>query len=390
MNKKFKVGFSFAGEDRGFVEKVVQYLKNRGIDVFYDADYDIDMWGRNITNYLDDVYRDKCCFVVVFISKFYINKSWTNFEFDIIKDRWLMDRNFILPVKLDETNWKGLSNSIGYVNASSMSADELGSKILKKINKDNISDDLIYSEDALSDIDFSINSDSEVGDILKGLKSYNFYIQNDAINKIGDINWGLINGDECFVLGRNILQSAEGGANGAADFLLNIRKRLSSLPEKVAWDILSGVVYEIYFDNTSKFRNVIKGKFLKEVVEVLKVKKYNKSYKFILGKLNSKRKCFSTAPLFGETVIEITVVLKRLGELSVDKNVFNLEDLIFDNNSLLKLIPCKNNLYNGVVDFIDDLKNDIYCETGVSKSLIHFENIDCLCDRSREIKIMKN
>lgn len=132
MNKKFKVGFSFAGEDRGFVEKVVQYLKNRGIDVFYDADYDIDMWGRNITNYLDDVYRDKCCFVVVFISKFYINKSWTNFEFDIIKDRWLMDRNFILPVKLDETNWKGLSNSIGYVNASSMSADELGSKILKK------------------------------------------------------------------------------------------------------------------------------------------------------------------------------------------------------------------------------------------------------------------
>ena len=94
--------------------------------------------------------------------------------------------------------------------------------------------------------------------------------------------------------------------------------------------------------------------------------------------------------MFGETVIEITVVLKRLGELSVDKNVFNLEDLIFDNNSLLKLIPCKNNLYNGVVDFIDDLKNDIYCETGVSKSLIHFENIDCLCDRSREIKIMKN
>ena len=390
MNKKFKVGFSFAGEDRGFVEKVVQYLKNRGIDVFYDADYDIDMWGKNITNYLDDVYRDKCCFVVVFISKFYINKSWTNFEFDIIKDRWLMDRNFILPVKLDETNWKGLSNSIGYVNASSMSADELGSKILKKINKDNVSDDLIYSEDALSDIDFSINSDSEVGDILKGLKSYNFYIQNDAINKICDINWGLINGDECFVLGRNILQSAEGDVNGAADFLLNIRKRLSSLPEKVAWDILSGVVYEIYFDNTSKFRNVIKGKFLKEVVEVLKVKKYNKSYKFILGKLNSKRKCFSTAPLFGETVIEITVVLKRLGELSVDKNVFNLEDLIFDNNSLLKLIPCKNNLYNGVVDFIDDLKNDIYCETGVSKSLIHFENIDCLCDRSREIKIMKN
>ena len=75
------------------------------------------------------------------------------------------------------------------------------------------------------------------------------------------------------MLGRNILQSAEGVVNGAADFLLNIRKRLSSLPEKVAWDILSGVVYEIYFDNTSKFRNVIKGKFLKEVVEVLKVKK---------------------------------------------------------------------------------------------------------------------
>ena len=71
MDKEFDVGFSFAGEDRNFVEMVVKYLKRYGVDVFYDADYDVEMWGDNLTNYLECVYRDKCCFVVVFISKFY-------------------------------------------------------------------------------------------------------------------------------------------------------------------------------------------------------------------------------------------------------------------------------------------------------------------------------
>lgn len=374
MDKEFDVGFSFAGEDRDFVEMVVKYLKRYGVDVFYDADYDVEMWGNNLTNYLECVYRDKCCFVVVFISKFYVDKPWTGFEFDIIKDRWLKDRGFILPVKLDRTSWKGFSSSISYLDASNMTAEELGNKILLKINKQKTINNLTYSDDALSDVDFSIDKKSEIYDILNGLKIYNYYVQNEAINKLSNIKWSRVSNDECFVLGRNILQSAEGGANDAADFLINIRNRLAGLPLETAQNILSGVAYEIYFNKMAKFRSVIKGRFLKEIADALKVKKYSKSYKFILKALDAKRDCFSTAPLFGNTTIKIVMKLGQRTKICADGDGFYLKDLLFCNRSLFKEVSSDNNFCDELVKTLDDIKKDIWRETGVPASLISFEN----------------
>jgi len=50
---------SFAGEQRGYVELVPQGLKQAELDVFYDQDEEIAarLWGRDLTEYLDYVYR---------------------------------------------------------------------------------------------------------------------------------------------------------------------------------------------------------------------------------------------------------------------------------------------------------------------------------------------
>lgn len=64
----YDVAFSFAGEDRQFVEQVYKLLKDKGILVFYDNDNKAALWGKNLVDYLTELYGNRAKFVVIFIS----------------------------------------------------------------------------------------------------------------------------------------------------------------------------------------------------------------------------------------------------------------------------------------------------------------------------------
>jgi hypothetical protein len=73
--------------------------------------------------------------------------------------------------------------------------------------------------------------------------------------------------DECFVLGRNIYQAACGSANSAVNFLTHLNANLARLPENVAFHVLNGVLFEIYFDSTGLKRKKAKAGRIDEVVD---------------------------------------------------------------------------------------------------------------------------
>ena len=60
---------SFASEDRELVEEIVSLLKDAGLRVFYDTDYQAAMWGEDLVEYLDQVYRLKARYAIIFISR---------------------------------------------------------------------------------------------------------------------------------------------------------------------------------------------------------------------------------------------------------------------------------------------------------------------------------
>ena len=66
---EFDVAVSFAGEDRELVEEIVSRLKDAGVRVFYDTDYQAAMWGEDLVEYLDQVYRVKARYAIMFISR---------------------------------------------------------------------------------------------------------------------------------------------------------------------------------------------------------------------------------------------------------------------------------------------------------------------------------
>jgi len=79
--EKYHVALSFAGEDRNYVEKVANDLRDHGVDVFYDKFKETKLWGKDLYTYLRDIYQNKALYTVIFVSEAYRDKLWTNHEY---------------------------------------------------------------------------------------------------------------------------------------------------------------------------------------------------------------------------------------------------------------------------------------------------------------------
>ena len=131
---EFDVAVSFAGEDRELVEEIVSRLKDAGISVFYDTDYQAASWGEDLVEYLDQVYRVKARYAIMFISRFYAEKMWTRHERRSALARALEQRSaYVLPVRLDSTALDGLRSTVGYLDARLIGPDGIVSATLAKL-----------------------------------------------------------------------------------------------------------------------------------------------------------------------------------------------------------------------------------------------------------------
>jgi len=283
---KYHVALSFAGEDRRYVEKVAKQLASKGVDVFYDKFEEASLWGKNLYTYLRDIYENKALFTVMFVSEDYKNKLWTNHERESAQARAISESSeYILPAFFDETvEVPGLLKTTGHISLNDKSPEQLSELIVAKLEASGVelSEDFKYSEEAKADVDFPMPSGNKVTKIIAALKSRNWYTQSPAIDSIFKLNWGRLNDDEIFVLGRNIYQCACGNERSALGIIKDIRRELAKFPENVALHLLNGMFFEAYFDCEGEFREIkIKGKCLVDLLKLQTVKKYSRSIAFI-------------------------------------------------------------------------------------------------------------
>lgn len=139
FNDEYDVCLSFAGEQRSYVEMVATALKNAGYRVFYDQDDDIaaqQMWGRDLGDYLDYIYRLGSRYCVMFISAEYAAKAWTGHERKSAFARALTeDGEYVLPVRFDDTELPGLRPTTGYLDLREYAPATLVDAICKKLGK---------------------------------------------------------------------------------------------------------------------------------------------------------------------------------------------------------------------------------------------------------------
>jgi hypothetical protein len=130
----YDVALSFAGEDREYVEEVAIILKGFGVKVFYDKFEETELWGKNLFEHLNDVYRNKARYTVMFISRHYKEKLWTNHERRSMQERAFSESSeYILPVRFDDTEIPGLHSTVGYLNLNDKPPGTLAKIICSKI-----------------------------------------------------------------------------------------------------------------------------------------------------------------------------------------------------------------------------------------------------------------
>jgi len=142
-NYVYDVALSFAGEDREYVSRVAEFLQSINVKVFYDKFEEGDLWGKDLFIYLNNVYQRMSKYCVVFISKYYKEKLWTNHEMKAAFARAFQQKSeYLLPVRFDDTELQGINLTIGYLDLKNIEPDELGRIIARKLNP-NIDIDLM-------------------------------------------------------------------------------------------------------------------------------------------------------------------------------------------------------------------------------------------------------
>ncbi len=131
---QYQVALSFAGEQRDYVDRVARNLRARGIDLFYDGFEAVSLWGRNGTETFQEVFEKRSAYVVMFISKEYVEKSWPRHERRSALSRMSREhREFILPVRFDDTPVCGLPGDLLYVKSHEHTPEQLAAMIAEKL-----------------------------------------------------------------------------------------------------------------------------------------------------------------------------------------------------------------------------------------------------------------
>lgn len=158
----YDAALSFAGEDRDYVSQVAGILKAYGIEVFYDTYEQHTLWGKDLYTHLDEVYRLKSRYCVMFISKSYKEKLWTNHERESAQARAFGEQQeYLLPVRLDDTEIPGIRPTVGYISAKGLSPAQLANIISTKLGKNKEFDLLLERIKNEAPFDYEIVQDGE-------------------------------------------------------------------------------------------------------------------------------------------------------------------------------------------------------------------------------------
>lgn len=137
MNKemKYDIVVSFAGEDRLYVKTLVAMLKQRGLKVFYDENFQASLWGGDLSKIFARIYYEEALFCISVISKAYRDKPWTNYEMKYIRDRQFSKENYMLPLILEDVEIPGIRLTDGKIYAKDFSVSSIADMVLEKVEQ---------------------------------------------------------------------------------------------------------------------------------------------------------------------------------------------------------------------------------------------------------------
>lgn len=136
MSKRFRVAFSFAGENRDFVKDVAELLSMRfGRDaILYDKFHQAEFARGDLAFYLPDLYANEADLVVLVFCDDYMNKTWCGMEwhaiYSLIKGRNHQD---VMLMRFNRLEPNGLHGLAGFIDLDDRSPLQVAELILERL-----------------------------------------------------------------------------------------------------------------------------------------------------------------------------------------------------------------------------------------------------------------
>lgn len=211
-----------------------------------------------------------------------------------------------------------------------------------------------YNEKVVKDSQYQFDG-SEISNIVADLKLCNWYKQNPALDRFMTIPANSLSKDDLFILGRNILQSAEGNAHNSIEFIENVENSTSSYFQIDGENhLFNGILFEMYFNSLGEFRfDNFKKRHFEKIFSLRKNPTYKKSFEFIQKVLKPYRNHLFYIPCEKDNYIDVNILSKEL--IVEDKwtkepiKYQDVESIKVNDKDILENIY-KRNSYSGEID----------------------------------------
>lgn len=131
---EFDVAPSFAEQDRAQVEPIVRRLEELGVKVYYDEDQVVARWGLDLVEHIVETLTHKVRYVLMFASRHYVGHKWAQHERRTAQARALeLQNEYVLPIKLDDTEVPGLLSTIGFLDRRKHTVDVIAQAVVEKL-----------------------------------------------------------------------------------------------------------------------------------------------------------------------------------------------------------------------------------------------------------------
>lgn len=135
-NYSFDFAISYAGEDRLLAKRIADELQEGGAIVYLDLYFRSVLLGRSLRKEFAKTFSSSSRFFVPFISKYYVEKDFTNFEWQTAKEEETKrNAEFILPIRLDDSKLIGLHPDIRFCDLREGSIESIESVVKDLLNK---------------------------------------------------------------------------------------------------------------------------------------------------------------------------------------------------------------------------------------------------------------
>jgi hypothetical protein len=131
----YDLALSFAGEDRAVAREIASNLLARNFRVFFDENEQAVLLGKDLYQHLHDIYQNRAKYCAIIISESYAAKLWTKHELRAAQARaFVQSEEYILPLRLDETQIPGIGTTIGYLDIRSLGLTKIIDILVSKLN----------------------------------------------------------------------------------------------------------------------------------------------------------------------------------------------------------------------------------------------------------------